>query len=77
MRRWLAIVERSMRQCSIEAPGFIRANTLIILASRLAMVCAEERNGHAEVGMYTSFSLGYCGSGGKTPITVCTRSFIS
>ncbi len=43
---------------------------------RLPIIRALERNGHAEVGMYTSFSFGYCGTGGSTPITVCTRSFI-
>ena len=40
------------------------------------MALRLKRNGQAEVGMYTSTSSGYCGTGGRMPTTWCGRSFI-
>jgi len=39
-------------------------------------MCAPERKGQAVEGMYTSFSCGYCGKGGRTPMTVWGLSFM-
>ena len=70
------ITDRSALQCSTLTPGFIRPNRLIMRLLRFEIMPGLDRYGHADVGMYTSFSFGYCGTGGNTPITVCTRSFI-
>src|SRR6202040_1598016 len=72
-----AIVARSVLACETETPGFSLPNASIIRVSRLSITIFEERNGHADVGMYTSLSTGYCGTGGSTPTTVWTLSFIS
>ena len=54
----------------------MRAKARIILAERLSIMPCDDRKGHAEVGMYTSSSSGYCGTGGRMPMTWCGRSFI-
>jgi hypothetical protein len=33
-------------------------------------VNGDIRKGQEDAGMYTSFSAGYCGTGGRTPTTV-------
>ena len=40
------------------------------------MNAGRDRNGHAVVGMYTSFSSGYCGTGGNIPTTLWGLSFM-
>jgi hypothetical protein len=55
----------------------MRANAVCTIRKLLVSSAALlERNGHAEVGMYTSTSDGYCGTGGSTPMIWCGRSFI-
>src|SRR6185437_8177149 len=73
----VAIVERSACACPMDTPGFRRPKTSIMRVSRCLMWLSDERYGHAEVGMNTSVSTGYCGIGGSTPTTVWTLSFIS
>src|SRR6202040_2517940 len=72
-----ATVARSAPACERDTPGFSRPNASTIRISRLSIIDFEERNGQADVGMYTSLSTGYCGTGGNTPTTVWTLSFIS
>ena len=65
-----AIPSSSVCACATVIPGAIRPKMWSILAVRVFRVNCPMRNGQEEDGMYTSFSAGYCGTGGSTPITV-------